>query len=114
LDGVIAIDPSAATADVQGMCTYEDLVAATLPHGLMPFVVPPLRTIPLGGAVTGLGIESTSFRNRLPHQSVLELDLPTRPGHLVRQPRLRDPPADQARARPCVRTAPARPHDRRG
>ena len=34
------------------------LVDATLPHGLMPFVVPQLKTITLGGAVTGLGIES--------------------------------------------------------
>jgi len=31
LNGVISVDPQARTADVQGMCTYEDLVAATLP-----------------------------------------------------------------------------------
>ena len=29
LTGVISIDPAARTADVAGMCTYEDLVAAT-------------------------------------------------------------------------------------
>ena len=40
LTGVISIDVDARTADVQGMCTYERLVAATLPHGLMPLVVP--------------------------------------------------------------------------
>jgi len=57
---------------VQGMCTYEHLVDATLPHGFIPYVVPQLRTITLGGAVTGLGIESTSFRSGLPHESVLE------------------------------------------
>ncbi len=83
LDGVIAIDTAAHTADVQGMCTYEDLVAATLPHGLIPLVVPQLRTITLGGAVTGLGIESTSFRNGLPHESVLELDILTGDGEVV-------------------------------
>ena len=33
----------------------EALVDATLPHGLIPLVVPQLRTITLGGAVTGLG-----------------------------------------------------------
>lgn len=64
LTGVISVDPAGRTADVQGMCTYEDLVAATLPHGLVPMVVPQLRTITLGGAVTGLGIESSSFRGR--------------------------------------------------
>jgi FAD/FMN-containing dehydrogenase len=83
LDGVIAIDAEARTADVQGMCTYEDLVDATLPHGLIPYVVPQLRTITLGGAVTGLGIESTSFRNGLPHESVLEMDVLTGDGKLV-------------------------------
>lgn len=83
LTGVIAVDPAARTADVSGMCTYEDLVAATLPYGLSPLVVPQLKTITLGGAVTGLGIESASFRNGLPHESVLELDILTGAGELV-------------------------------
>jgi FAD/FMN-containing dehydrogenase len=84
LTGVIEIDPHARTADVAGMCTYEDLVAATLPHGLSPLVVPQLKTITLGGAVTGLGIESASFRNGLPHESVLEMDILTGTGDIVR------------------------------
>jgi FAD/FMN-containing dehydrogenase len=83
LGGVIAVDPETRTADVAGMCTYEDLVAATLPHGLAPLVVPQLKTITLGGAVTGLGIESTSFRNGLPHESVLEMDILTGTGEVV-------------------------------
>ncbi|MEU4550775.1 FAD/FMN-containing dehydrogenase [Micromonospora violae] len=83
LHGVLSVDPAGRTADVQGMCTYEDLVDATLPHGLMPLVVPQLRTITLGGAVTGLGIESTSFRNGLPHESVQELDVLTGSGEIV-------------------------------
>lgn len=83
LTGVIAIDPDARTAEVQGMCTYEHLVDATLPHGLIPLVVPQLRTITLGGAVTGLGVESTSFRNGLPHESVLSMDVLTGDGDVV-------------------------------
>ena len=83
LTGVLEVDPHTRTAEVQGMCTYEDLVAATLAHGLMPLVVPQLRTITLGGAVTGLGIESTSFRNGLPHESVLEMDVFTGAGEVV-------------------------------
>ncbi len=83
LDGVLEVDPVGRTADVQGMCTYEDLVEATLPHGLIPLVVPQLRTITLGGAVTGLGIESTSFRSGLPHESVLEMDIFTGAGEVV-------------------------------
>ena len=83
LDRVISVDPIAKTAAVAGMCTYENLVAATLPYGLAPLVVPQLKTITLGGAVTGLGIESTSFRNGLPHESVLEIDILTGDGSIV-------------------------------
>src|SRR3954452_11627763 len=83
LDGVIEVDPDTLTAEVQGMCTYERLVAATLPHGLIPYVVPQLKTITLGGAVSGLGIESTSFRNGLPHESVEEMDVFTGAGEVV-------------------------------
>jgi FAD/FMN-containing dehydrogenase len=83
LGGVIGIDPAGRTADVQGMCTYEHLVEETLKHGLIPYVVPQLKTITLGGAVTGLGIESTSFRNGLPHESVLEMDIFTGSGEVV-------------------------------
>jgi FAD/FMN-containing dehydrogenase len=83
LDGVIEVDPATKTAEVQGMCTYEHLVDATLPHGLIPYVVPQLKTITLGGAVTGLGIESTSFRNGLPHESVEEMDVFTGAGKVV-------------------------------
>ncbi len=83
LGGVISVDAAARTADVQGMCTYEDLVDATLPFGLAPLVVPQLKTITLGGAVTGLGIEATSFRSGLPHESVLEMDILTPAGEIV-------------------------------
>src|SRR5271157_3642023 len=83
LTNVISVDPDSQTADVAGMCTYEDLVAATLPYGLSPAVVPQLKTITLGGAVTGLGIESASFRNGLPHESVLEMDILTGTGEIL-------------------------------
>nr|WP_218861544.1 FAD-binding oxidoreductase [Nocardioides panzhihuensis] len=83
LGGVIEVDAASGTADVQGMCTYEDLVDVTLAHGMIPYVVPQLRTITLGGAVTGMGIEATSFRNGLPHESVLEMDILTGAGEIV-------------------------------
>jgi FAD/FMN-containing dehydrogenase len=83
LTGVLDVDPVAGTAVVQGMTTYEDLVDATLARGVMPLVVPQLRTITLGGAVTGLGIESTSFRHGLPHESVREMDVLLGDGELV-------------------------------
>jgi FAD/FMN-containing dehydrogenase len=83
LTGVLEVDPVSRTADVAGMCSYENLVAATLPYGLTPLVVPQLKTITLGGAVSGLGIEAASFRNGLPHESVLELDVLTGAGEII-------------------------------
>jgi FAD/FMN-containing dehydrogenase len=81
---VLDVDPDKRTAWVGGMTSYEDLVEATLRHQLMPLVVPQLKTITLGGAVTGLGIESASFRNGLPHESVLEMEILTGDGRVVR------------------------------
>jgi FAD/FMN-containing dehydrogenase len=81
LVGVIEVDGD--VAEVQGMCTYEHLVEVTLAHGRIPLVVPQLKTITLGGAVSGLGIESTSFRSGLPHESVLEMDVMTGSGEIV-------------------------------
>ena len=81
---MLRVDPARRTAWVGGMTTYEHLADATLAHGLMPLVVPQLKTITLGGAVTGLGIESTSLRNGLPHESVTEMEILTGDGRVVR------------------------------
>jgi FAD/FMN-containing dehydrogenase len=80
---VVSVDPATRTAVVGGMTTYEDLADATLAYDLMPLVVPQLKTITLGGAVTGLGIESTSLRNGLPHESVTEMEILTGDGRVV-------------------------------
>jgi FAD/FMN-containing dehydrogenase len=80
---VLHLDPDARTAVVGGMTTYEDLADATLRHGLVPLVVPQLKTITLGGAVAGLGIESTSLRNGLPHESVRSMEILTGDGRVV-------------------------------
>ncbi|MGH3436527.1 MAG: FAD-binding protein [Sciscionella sp.] len=80
---VLSVDAPGRTAQVGGMTTYENLVAATLPHGLMPTVVPQLKTITIGGAVAGLGIESSSFRDGLPHEAVREMEILTGDGRVV-------------------------------
>ena len=82
-DHVVSVDRQARTAVVGGMTTYEDLTAATLRHGLMPLVVPQLKTITLGGAVSGLGIESSSLRSGMPHESVLAMEILTGDGRVV-------------------------------
>jgi FAD/FMN-containing dehydrogenase len=72
---VLNIDVGRLVADVEGMTTYEDVVDATLKHHLLPTVVPQLKTITLGGAVSGLGIESSSFKYGLVHETVEELEV---------------------------------------
>jgi len=83
LGHVISIDPLTRTAQVEGMTTYADLVDATLPHGLAPAVVPELKSITVGGATTGLGIESSSFRFGLVHETAAELDVLVADGRVV-------------------------------
>ena len=80
---VFAVDESNQRALVGGLTTYEDLVATTLPYGLVPLCVPQLRTITLGGAVTGMGVEAASFRNGAPHESVVAMDILTGTGEVV-------------------------------
>src|SRR5205814_5728443 len=82
-DHVLAIDPQRMTADVEGMITYEALVDQTLKYGLLPAVVPQLKTITVGGAVSGLGIESSSFQFGLVHERVEEMEILLGDGRVI-------------------------------
>ena len=72
---VLHINAQDGWVDAEGMTSYEDLVEATLGQGTMPAVVPQLKTITLGGAVAGVGIEATSFRQGLVHDTVLDMEV---------------------------------------
>ena len=80
---VLAVDTAANTIETEGMVTYEALTDAALAHGLMPAVVPQLKSITIGGAVSGIGIESSSFRYGLPHETVQEMDVLLGNGEVV-------------------------------
>ncbi len=80
---VIRVDAAAGTVEAEGMITYADLVDATLAHGTMPAVVPQLKSITLGGAVAGVGIESSSFRRGLVHETVASFEVLTADGAIV-------------------------------
>ena len=69
--------------EAEGMIPYEDLTRECLAHGVMPAVVPQLKTITLGGAVAGVGIESSSHRQGLVHDGMLELDVLLGDGRVV-------------------------------
>ena len=80
---VLRVDPAAGIVEAEGMASYEELVADCLPRGVMPAVVPQLKTITLGGAVAGVGIEASSHRYGLVHESALELEVLTGDGQIV-------------------------------
>ena len=82
-DHVLAIDAARQWVEAEGMTTYEDLAARTLAAGVMPAVVPQLKTITLGGAAAGVGIEASSFRQGLVHESLLEMDVLTGDGRVL-------------------------------
>ena len=65
------------------MIPYEELTDACLARGVMPAVVPQLKTITLGGAVAGVGIEASSHRHGLVHDTVLELEVLLGDGSIV-------------------------------
>ena len=72
---IISIDKTNAIAEVEGMTTYEKFFNETLTQGLRPAVVPQLKSITVGGAVTGGGIESSSFKEGLVHETITEMEI---------------------------------------
>lgn len=82
-NNVLDVNPEQAWVEVEGMTTYERFVDGTLAHGVMPAVVPQLKTITIGGAISGIGIESSSFKYGLPHETVLEMDVLLGHGEVV-------------------------------
>ena len=82
-NAVIRTDVHAGVVEAEGMIPYAALVDATLAHGIVPAVVPQLRSITLGGAVAGVGIEASSFRQGLVHDTVAALEVLTGDGRIV-------------------------------
>jgi FAD/FMN-containing dehydrogenase len=80
---VLRVDNSAGTVDVEGMVSYQTLANATFAHGVLPAVVPQLKSITIGGACSGLGIEASSFRYGLAHETVEEIEVLLADGDIV-------------------------------
>ncbi len=80
---VLRVDAESMLADVEGMTTYEEFAAQTLRYGVLPTVAPQLKTITVGGAVSGIGIESSSFRYGLVHETVEEMEVLLGDGRVV-------------------------------
>jgi len=83
LDEIIAIDPVRMTCTAEPGVTFDALVDATLAHGLVPTVVPELKTITVGGAVAGCSLESMSFVYGGFHDACLEYEVVTAQGDVL-------------------------------
>jgi FAD/FMN-containing dehydrogenase len=83
LTQILEIDPITRTCTAESGVAFDDLVAATLEHGLVPIVVPELATITIGGAVAGCSIESMSYRYGGFHDTCFEYEVVTATGEVL-------------------------------
>jgi FAD/FMN-containing dehydrogenase len=83
LTEILEIDPVRRVCVAESGVTFVDLVAATMQHGLVPIVVPELKTITIGGAVSGCSIESMSFVHGGFHDTCLEYEVITATGDVI-------------------------------
>jgi FAD/FMN-containing dehydrogenase len=83
LNEILAIDVEKRTCTAESGVTFVDLVRATLRHGLVPIIVPELKTITIGGAVAGCSIESMSFQHGGFHDTCLAYELVTARGEIL-------------------------------
>lgn len=83
LTEILEIDPIRRTCVAESGVAFVDLVTATLTYGLLPIVVPELKTITIGGAVAGCSIESMSFVHGGFHDTCLEYEVITAKGDVL-------------------------------
>src|SRR3569623_1114296 len=69
--------------EVEGMTPFSRRGSECLRHDVMPAVVPQLKSITIGGATVGCGIESSSFRYGLVHETVREMEVLLADGRTV-------------------------------
>lgn len=83
LTRILEIDAKERTCTAESGVTFEALVRETLQYGLIPSTVPELKTITVGGAVSGCSVESMSFRYGGFHDSCVEYEMITGTGEVI-------------------------------
>lgn len=83
LTEILSIDPEKRICVAESGVTFVDLVEETLKYGLVPIVVPELKTITIGGAVSGCSLESMSFVHGGFHDTCLEYEVLTANGDVL-------------------------------
>ena len=62
LSEVLSVNIESSSAIVESSCTMEKLVNATLSYGLIPKVLPEMKGMSVGGAISGAALEGSSFK----------------------------------------------------
>jgi Delta24-sterol reductase len=83
LDQILALDPDARTATVEGQVTLGQLCREAFLLGMLPKVVPEFETFTIAGLVNGLGIETSSHRHGVFPASLLGLEVVLGNGEIV-------------------------------
>jgi FAD/FMN-containing dehydrogenase len=91
LDRLLELDPEARIARAEPGLTFKELLSHTTRHGLMPYCVPELEEITVGGAVSGCSLESMSYRHGGFHDRCLAYEIVDGRGEVVRCSREEDP-----------------------
>lgn len=91
LTGILEINVQNKTCIAESGVTFINLVKATLPLGFVPYVVPELKNITVGGAVSGCSIESMSYKYGGFHDSCLEYEIITGDGQIISCSREKNP-----------------------
>jgi hypothetical protein len=83
LHHVVSLNTDAKTIVVEPRVTMEELVAATLPYGLVPPVIPEFKSISVGGAISGCATESSGCRYGTFHDTCLDYEILCGNGEVV-------------------------------
>ncbi len=83
LNEILSIDAERKICVAEPGAAFCDVVKATLKHGLVPMLVPELKTITLGGAISGCSVESMSYKFGGFHDSCLEYEVLTASGEVM-------------------------------
>jgi len=81
---VLEVNTDELWCDLEASATFDTFTEGCLLHGCLPLVIPELRHITVGGAVVGIGIESSSFKHGFFHEGLIEADILLASGRVER------------------------------
>ncbi|MFC1774964.1 FAD-binding oxidoreductase [Nanoarchaeota archaeon] len=83
LNSIINIDPKKKICEAEPGVSFSDLIKETMNYNLVPCTVPELKTITIGGAISGCSIESMSYKYGGFHDSCIEYEIVTGEGKVI-------------------------------